>query len=301
VTVCLSSARIGPRSGRSGASCAGNGCGSPPPLVDTVDKMQGQEADAVIVSYGVSDPEFAMEEAEFIYGLNRLNVAITRARSKCVVCLPRPLLDAPPQVLDLPEAARGLAYMRALVESVARCGDELSFELTRAPAATLYRARECYDRDRHVTRSAPAWSAVRHSGPPAAAEVAGRRSSAADQEPRDETAMRSPRRTRSAHVPAVKPAATGPSPRNRVDASEHGQLRTPRSLTSGVTQADTRWHTRCVAVRNARLRSWHPTRAGSTNHTLQASPCSPRRNDASARLASPNLAPNRRLRSARVS
>ena len=85
-----------------------------PPLVDTVDKMQGREADAVIVSYGVSDPEFAAEEAEFIYGLNRLNVAVTRARAKCIVCLPRPLLDAPPQVLDLPEAARGLAFMREI-------------------------------------------------------------------------------------------------------------------------------------------------------------------------------------------
>ena len=112
-----------------------------PPLVDTVDKMQGQEADAVIVSYGVSDPEFAAEEAEFIYGLNRLNVAITRARSKCIVCLPRPLLDAPPQVLDLPEAARGLAFMRALVESVADCGDQLSFELDDGARAALYRAR----------------------------------------------------------------------------------------------------------------------------------------------------------------
>ena len=48
------------------------------PFVDTVDKMQGQEADAVIVSYGVADPEFALREAEFIYGLNRLNVAVTR-------------------------------------------------------------------------------------------------------------------------------------------------------------------------------------------------------------------------------
>ncbi|HEX5269875.1 MAG TPA: AAA domain-containing protein, partial [Gemmataceae bacterium] len=55
------------------------------PFVDTVDKMQGQEADAVIVSYGVADPEFALREAEFIYGLNRLNVALTRARTKSVV------------------------------------------------------------------------------------------------------------------------------------------------------------------------------------------------------------------------
>src|SRR5207247_3046170 len=85
------------------------------PFVDTVDKMQGQEAEAVIISYGVSDPEFALKEAEFIYGLNRLNVAITRARSKTILCLPRPLLDATPQVLDIPAAAKRLAFMRRLV------------------------------------------------------------------------------------------------------------------------------------------------------------------------------------------
>ena len=115
-----------------------------PPLVDTVDKMQGREADAVIVSYGVSDPEFAAEEAEFIYGLNRLNVAVTRARAKCVVCLPRPLLDAPPQVLDLPAAARGLAFMRDLVQAVSRRGEELAFELEDGVRAIVYRTRACY-------------------------------------------------------------------------------------------------------------------------------------------------------------
>src|SRR5207248_10563096 len=67
---------------------------------------------SVLISYGVSDPEFALKEAEFIYGLNRLNVAITRARSKTVLCLPRPLLEATPQVLDVPAAATGLAFMR---------------------------------------------------------------------------------------------------------------------------------------------------------------------------------------------
>jgi len=56
-----------------------------PPFVDTVDKMQGQEAEAVIISYGVSDPEYALREAEFIYSVQRLNVAVTRARSKSVV------------------------------------------------------------------------------------------------------------------------------------------------------------------------------------------------------------------------
>ncbi|HWG47169.1 MAG TPA: AAA domain-containing protein [Gemmataceae bacterium] len=99
-----------------------------PPFVDTVDKMQGQEADAVLVSYGVADPEFALREAEFIYGLNRLNVAITRARCKTIVCLPRPLLEASPQVLDVEAAAVGLGFMRRLVEWIRCHGEELVFE-----------------------------------------------------------------------------------------------------------------------------------------------------------------------------
>jgi DNA replication ATP-dependent helicase Dna2 len=98
------------------------------PFVDTVDKMQGQEADAVIVSYGVADPEFALQEAEFIYGLNRLNVAVTRARTKSVVCLPRPLLEATPQVLDVEAAATGLAFMRQLVMLAEAAGEEVVFE-----------------------------------------------------------------------------------------------------------------------------------------------------------------------------
>ncbi len=115
-----------------------------PPLVDTVDKMQGQEADVVIVSYGVSDPEFAAQEAEFIYGLNRLNVAVTRARSKCVVFLPRTLLDASPQILDQPQAVRGLAYMRDLVDAVARCDTSSVFPLDDGAQAVVYHANRCF-------------------------------------------------------------------------------------------------------------------------------------------------------------
>jgi superfamily I DNA/RNA helicase len=124
-----------------------------PPFVDTVDKMQGQEADTVIVSYGVSDPEFAVQEAEFIYGLNRLNVAVTRARSKCVVFLPRPLLDASPQIWDRPEAIRGLSYMREMVAAASRCGETKSFELEDGATAEVIRADRCFEvtgRDRDV-------------------------------------------------------------------------------------------------------------------------------------------------------
>ncbi len=95
-----------------------------------------------IVSYGVSDTEFALREAEFIYGLNRLNVAITRAQSKCIVCLPEPLLQASPEVLDVDEAAEGLAYMRALVSAVERADDPQVFDLGEGVTARVLRTAE---------------------------------------------------------------------------------------------------------------------------------------------------------------
>jgi DNA replication ATP-dependent helicase Dna2 len=106
------------------------------PFVDTVDKMQGQEAEAVIVSYGVADPEYALQKAEFIYSLNRLNVAATRARSKTIVCLTAPLLQGSPAVLDVPEAAAGLAYMRDLIRAI-----EAQDAVTHYPIGENIRAR----------------------------------------------------------------------------------------------------------------------------------------------------------------
>jgi hypothetical protein len=110
------------------------------PFVDTVDKMQGQEADAAVISYGVSDPEYALREAEFIYNVNRLNVAITRARTKSIVCLPAPLLDASPQVLEVPEASRGLSFMRRLVQAVEAQGDARVYEVADGVRARVLRA-----------------------------------------------------------------------------------------------------------------------------------------------------------------
>lgn len=57
-------------------------------LVGTVDKLQGQEREAIIVSYGIADVDQINKEAEFIYSRNRLNVAITRAKKKMIVILP---------------------------------------------------------------------------------------------------------------------------------------------------------------------------------------------------------------------
>jgi len=53
--------------------------------VGTVDKFQGQEAPVVIYSMATSTPEDAPRGMEFLYSLNRLNVATSRAQ--CVSVL----------------------------------------------------------------------------------------------------------------------------------------------------------------------------------------------------------------------
>ncbi len=53
--------------------------------VGTVDKFQGQEAPLVIYSLTTSSPEDAPRGMEFLYSLNRLNVATSRARAAVVV------------------------------------------------------------------------------------------------------------------------------------------------------------------------------------------------------------------------
>ncbi|HUS63635.1 MAG TPA: TM0106 family RecB-like putative nuclease [Kofleriaceae bacterium] len=53
--------------------------------VGTVDKFQGQEAPVVIYSTATSTPEEAPRGMEFLYSLNRLNVATSRARCACIL------------------------------------------------------------------------------------------------------------------------------------------------------------------------------------------------------------------------
>jgi superfamily I DNA and/or RNA helicase len=53
--------------------------------VGTVDKFQGQQAAVVIYSMTTSTPEDAPRGMEFLYDLNRFNVATSRARSACIV------------------------------------------------------------------------------------------------------------------------------------------------------------------------------------------------------------------------
>jgi uncharacterized protein len=53
--------------------------------IGTVDKFQGQEAPVVIYSLTTSSPEDAPRGMEFLYSLNRLNVATSRAKTAVMV------------------------------------------------------------------------------------------------------------------------------------------------------------------------------------------------------------------------
>jgi superfamily I DNA and/or RNA helicase len=63
--------------------------------VGTVDKFQGQEAPVVIYSMATSRAEDAPRGMEFLYSLNRLNVATSRARCVAIVVASLVLAEPP--------------------------------------------------------------------------------------------------------------------------------------------------------------------------------------------------------------
>lgn len=108
-----------------------------PFFVETVEKMQGQETNVGIVSYGLSDPEQAASEAEFIYSLNRLNVAITRAQSKMIVFIPKPLFYPLIEVMENEELNEGISYMLNLKKFMEENGECKKFNLGKDGSVTV--------------------------------------------------------------------------------------------------------------------------------------------------------------------
>ena len=70
-------------------------------VTDTVERMQGQERDLIIVSLTTSNPAFATGLAEFFFQPQRLNVAITRPRKKLIIVGSSHVLNAAPEEPEL--------------------------------------------------------------------------------------------------------------------------------------------------------------------------------------------------------
>lgn len=62
--------------------------------VDTVERMQGQEREVVIVSFTTGSAKFAAQMADFLFQPQRLNVAVTRPRTKLILVGSHHMLDA---------------------------------------------------------------------------------------------------------------------------------------------------------------------------------------------------------------
>ena len=92
----------------------GDGC-----VVETVDRIQGKERDAIVASYTVADTEFAQAEGEFLFSRNRLNVTTSRARRKLVFIVSRRLFEVVPpreEVIDAAQTLRRFVFGASRVE-----------------------------------------------------------------------------------------------------------------------------------------------------------------------------------------
>jgi DNA replication ATP-dependent helicase Dna2 len=94
------------------------------PVVDTVERMQGNEREMIVVSYGVADREYAEREAEFLLHPHRFNVSVTRARNKLVVLLSDDVLRA------VPRDERVMTASMAIGEFARACGEVARVRMT---------------------------------------------------------------------------------------------------------------------------------------------------------------------------
>jgi hypothetical protein len=69
--------------------------------IETVNRFQGGEAELMVLSGTVTDPQYIRKEADFLLTETRINVAMTRHKDTLVVVAPQSLLGYIPSDTDL--------------------------------------------------------------------------------------------------------------------------------------------------------------------------------------------------------
>jgi superfamily I DNA and/or RNA helicase len=87
--------------------------------VGTVDKFQGQEAAAVLISMTTSSGDELPRNIEFLYSRNRLNVAISRARCLSVLFASPRLLEIPCNTIEQMQLVNTLCWAKHYADKLA--------------------------------------------------------------------------------------------------------------------------------------------------------------------------------------
>jgi DNA replication ATP-dependent helicase Dna2 len=78
--------------------------------IDTVERFQGQEKAVMIASFGLGDADQISAEEQFLFSLNRFNVAASRAQAKFIAIISRSLVDHLPSDRRVLEESRLLKH-----------------------------------------------------------------------------------------------------------------------------------------------------------------------------------------------
>ena len=115
---------------------------------DTVEKMQGQSRDCVLISMTVSDREFAMQEGGFLFDMRRFNVAITRSKHKVVLIMSPILLNS---LSNDEEVAKGVTF---LMNFLFQCTERWNGNINGFPARVYtQRISEFIEKEQRETNS----------------------------------------------------------------------------------------------------------------------------------------------------
>jgi len=88
-------------------------------IIDTVERLQGAEAESILVSATASDPTAIGSNEEFLLDLNRSNVAFSRSQRRLIVVVSKTFLDhIPPEIEEYNSAMLWKSLRNICTESI---------------------------------------------------------------------------------------------------------------------------------------------------------------------------------------